>query len=131
MGIASLSFLAGTWRGEGTLRGDAVATSTVATPFGESMLRVDVETRRRGETVHRERIVFRERDGRLEATTSPWRGDAQIFSVSEEPGPRFVLSCGDLRWTIEASGADAFEERFGKLDGGRFEEIVALRHVRS
>jgi hypothetical protein len=130
-GLAALVFLVGRWQGEGFLRGAPVTSRTWGAPFGAGMIRVDAETFRDGALVHRERIVLREKDGRVEASTSPWRGDAQRFAVAEEPGPRFVLTSGAFVWTITPEGADAWSESFGVVTApAQFEEIVALRHVR-
>jgi hypothetical protein len=129
--IEDLGFLVGSWRGEGRLRGAAVTTRSVGSEFGGNMIRLDVETEREGAVVHKERILFGVRAAGVEATTSPWRGDAQRWTV-EAAGPgRFVLTSPGLRWTIEQVGPGAYAEVFGRASaGGEFEGVVELVHRR-
>jgi hypothetical protein len=133
VGIGDLRSLVGEWRGEGLLHGRPVQSRVVAAEFGPDMLRLDNETFRDGGTVHRERVLFRERDGRLEATTSPWRGDAQLFTAVEGDRGRTVLVCGSrYRWTIVIEGVEVWSETFEAADeSGRLETVVSLRHVRA
>jgi hypothetical protein len=132
VGVAALRFLIGEWRGDGLLRGRPVKSRVVAAEFGPDMIRLDNETSADGAPLHRERVVFRAKDGRVQASTSPWRGDAQVFEV-EETAAGFVLTCGArYRWTIVREGDDAWAETFETADAvGRLEPVVTLRHVRA
>lgn len=130
--LAPVRFLLGTWHGAGRVGDDAVTSRVVAEPFGADMIRLDNETFRDGETIHRERIVFRVKDDRLQASTSPWRGDAQVFEVEATP-TGLVLTCGDrCRWTIVREGDDRWSETFESADSaGRLQVRTTLHHVRT
>ena len=129
--IEGLRFLHGTWRGEGTYRGVAVTTRSTAAPFAGEMIRLDVETSDASRVVHRERIVFKpDAAGRVTASTSPWRGDGQAWTV-EEAGPgAWTLHHPGLRWTIRRT-PEGYEESFGVADpAGGVTPVVVLRHRR-
>ncbi|MCG3134983.1 MAG: hypothetical protein HMLKMBBP_02475 [Planctomycetes bacterium] len=130
--VAGLAFLAGRWRGEGTLRGAPVATRSTCEPFAETMLRMDVETFRDGELVHRERILWRPgRDGAHDGcTTSPWRGGAQEWVVETvEPGRAWRQTHPGFVWEIRRTDA-GYEESFDRIDGAARDRIIELRHAR-
>lgn len=129
--IEGLRFLLGAWRGEGTYRGVAVTTRSVAAPFAGGMIRLDVETSDASRIVHRERIVFRpEDDGRVTASTSPWRGDGQAWAVEETAPGAWSLRHPGLSWTMRRTG-DGYEETFGVVrSSGDVTPVVVLRHRR-
>lgn len=131
MGIEALRFLVGRWRGEGTLRGRAVTSHSECVRSGDGSLRLDVETRRDGEVVHRESVAFRATaEGGVAATTSPRPGTAQAWEV-EERGARLVLRHPGFRWEVAPDGERAYDETFDAVaPDGRATRIVALRHTR-
>lgn len=149
--VADLVFLVGAWRGEGTLRDAAVTCRSTGAPFGDGMLTLDHVTSRGGAVVHKERILFRdEADGGVLATTSPWRGEAQVWRVAAaEPGRVWTLTHPGFLWTIRRDDADHWSETFDRVPAGAPaglrgpaggaqrppapsvpERIVSLRHAR-
>lgn len=135
--VADLAFLVGAWRGEGTLRDAAVTCRSRAAPFGDGMLTLDHVTSQGGAVVHKERILFRdEADGSVLCTTSPWRGEAQVWRVAAtEPGRAWTLTHPGFLWTIRRDDDDRWSETFDRLRGDAHgelapERIVSLRHAR-
>ena len=127
---SDLAFLVGRWRGEGTLRGEAVTTRSECAAAADGSLRLDVETRRGGDVVHRESVEFRSgADGRVVVTTSPRSGTVQTWDVSGDAA-RLVLRHPGFVWEIRP-GRDAWDETFDAVArDGLTSRIVSLRHVR-
>lgn len=133
MRIDDLRFLVGAWRGEGSVRGRPAESRAECAPFAGDLLRMDVETRSGGAVVHRERIVFRGDDaagGAVTASTSPWRGAAQVWRVTRRADGVFRLEHPGFSWEIAPDGPDAYEERFDAVGASGREPVVALRHRR-
>jgi hypothetical protein len=129
-----LNFLIGEWRGEGLVGDDRVTASVRAASRADGALVLDHVTRREGAEDHRERIVLRERRGRLRAFIRPAGGEEQEFQAAEAvAGFRFTRSdrkLGFLAWEIAPEGPDTFRERFLVGEGPAAETVVSLVHRR-
>jgi hypothetical protein len=130
----ALSWLTGTWRGEGLVGDDRVTTSVSASIRGDGAIVVDHVTHKAGAEDHKERIVLREQRGRLRAFIRPAGGEEQEFQAAEAvAGFRFTRSdrkLGFLAWEIAPDGPDSFRERFLVGDGADAETVVSLVHRR-
>ena len=129
MRLDGLRFLVGRWRGEGTLRGEAVTTRSRPALAADGSLRLEVLARQ-GEVVRRERVTFREDDsGVVVSTTEPRPGVTQRWSVEDVDGVIVLRSPGFV-WHVLPGDRD-YEEMFDAVaPDGRTTRIVALRHVR-
>ena len=140
MGVERLRFLVGQWRGEGRVR-DGRATAAVTGTYRreDGAIALVHETRvvggeGAGLPPHRERIVQRERRGRLRAFVRPDGGAEQEFIGEVTPaGFRFTHQSkqGEVTWELTPAGEDAWSERFLVVEEGAPVEVVTLRHERA
>lgn len=125
----SLRFLQGDWHGEGTLGGEPCTLSVRTRAFFDRYVDLEVETRRGGEVVHRERVVLcGEEDGPLCAVTFSASGRVQRWNGTVQ-GPRTVFvrdprehrGPEDFRWTVERLSDDSYRDVFevGPAPGSR------------
>lgn len=135
MGVEGLRFLAGIWRGAGTVRGDAVTSRVEGSLRDDGAIVLDHVTMREGAADHRERIVVLEERGRLRAYIRAASGPEQRFQGgSVDFGWRFTRAdpkLGHLAWEVAPDGDDRFEERFVMGEGAAAETVVRLRHERA
>jgi hypothetical protein len=135
MGIENLRFLVGTWRGAGSVRGDAVTARIVGTLRDDGAIVLDHTTMREGAADHRERVVILEERGRVRAYVRAADGPEQRFQGASQPfGWRFTRAdprLGFLAWEIAPDGNDRFDERFAMGEGKAAETVVSLRHERA
>jgi hypothetical protein len=133
--VSDVRFLLGAWRGQGTVREDAVTTDVTCSEDPDGSIVVVHTTHRDGAQDHRERIVVREHRGRTSAFIRSGSGPEQRFQlVSAEGAFRFTRAdpkLGFLAWEVTPAGADAFDERFVMGEGEAAETVVRLRHVRA
>ena len=135
MGVTSLRFLVGRWRGEGTVRTDRVTADVAASLEPDGSIAIVHVTHRPGAEDHRETIALRDHRGRTSAFIRSGSGPEQRFQlVPSASGWRFTRSdprAGFMAWEIERDGEDALRERFSLGEGAAAETVVSLRHVRA
>jgi hypothetical protein len=134
-GLEGLRFLAGSWRGEGRVREDAVTASVTCTEEPDGSLAIVHVTHREGALDHRETIAIREHRGRTSAFIRAGTGPEQRFQLASA-GAAFRFTRADpklgfLAWELERDGDDAFFEVFTMGEGAAAETVVSLRHVRA
>jgi hypothetical protein len=130
--LAGLRFLAGRWRGEGTLRGVRITSFNVWRDDADGSLRLSSDTLRDGQVVHRECAVLREAaPGRIAATSSSDRVPAQSWDVAAVEAGRWTLTHPGFAWEIRRESDDVYAETFDEVRSlGSAERVVELRHVR-
>lgn len=135
MPVSDVRFLLGAWRGEGTVREDAVTTDVTCSEDTDGSIVVVHTTHREGAQDHREKIVVREHRGRTSAFIRSGSGPEQRFQLASA-GAAFRFTRADpklgfLAWEIAPEGADGFAETFVIGEGAAAETVVRLRHVRA
>lgn len=132
-GLCGLGFLAGRWRGEGTVRGRPATSRGVCRPSASSpdALSMQVATSRDGRVIHEEDILWMPATGRaVRCVTRPATGDEQVWRVTRLGADAWELARPGFVWTIRRTES-GYEETFdaGGADGNMV-RVVALRHVR-